>query len=408
MFRDIAVAIFFTSFVCVRSQNLFTSFDKLKPLITTEEKLLEHVSEYIENEEDKIETMKHLLSEIKKERGMKTDLGNPVQSYMLIRRLRKQWIKMDELIGSNKNAEDHRVNIAMLKSSDDKSYPTEKDYKGAIDALLRLQETYNLRVSDIADGHIGRNKTSAPLTATDCFDIGVKAWQVSTSENVCDWMTEAENRLTKDTNYLLPDIFTQRIECSVKEEMKEEKEVRVLLSKIMNLDPDNVYANQKESHLRKKFETDMTVKNYKALCRGEDIGVQRATNMICRYNHYNKPRLFIRPAKEEMLSNEPHVVLFHDILTDTEIDLLIAQARPKLFRALIKDNHTQVESNIRISSIAWLSNLGDTMGLRSVLPRVQDYTGLSTDPQHTHPFQVANYGLGGFYRYHVDDAAVSR
>ncbi|XP_072045346.1 prolyl 4-hydroxylase subunit alpha-1-like isoform X2 [Amphiura filiformis] len=380
MLRDIAVVIFLTCIVCIMSQNLFTSFDKLKPLITTEKELLGYVDEYIQNEEDKIEKIESLLSEIKKERGVKTDLGNPVQSYMLIRRLTRQWVEMDELIGSNKNAEDYRLNIAMLKSSAGESYPSEIDYQGAMDALLRLQDTYDLGVSDIADGHIGRNKSSAPLKAIDCFDLGVKAWEVSTSENVCHWMHEAQSRLSSDTDYLIPNISTHMIECS--KQKKEEEEV-------LKLDPEV-----------------LTCKNYEALCRGEDIGVKHATNLFCRYNHYNKPRLFIRPAKEELVSHEPRVVLFHDALTDKETNLLIAKAKPQLRRAQIRKfagSTTTIDSKTRISSNAWLPNINDELGLQSVLPRVQDYTGLSTDQRHTEPFQVANYGLGGFYKYHRDD-----
>ena len=46
---------------------------------------------------------------------------------------------------------------------DETGYPVKEDYKGALEAILRLQQTYNLTTSEIANGYVGREHRSVPL-----------------------------------------------------------------------------------------------------------------------------------------------------------------------------------------------------------------------------------------------------
>ena len=53
-------------------------------------------------------------------------------------------------------------------SMSDHQMPMNDDYKGAFTALRRLQDTYNLKASDISDGQLG----GLNMTARDCFYAG--------------------------------------------------------------------------------------------------------------------------------------------------------------------------------------------------------------------------------------------
>ncbi len=46
----------------------------------------------------------------------------------------------------------------------------------------------------------------------------------------------------------------------------------------------------------------------------------------CQFTHRNNPILFIQPIKEELVSFSPRIVLFHDAITDYEIQYLIDRA----------------------------------------------------------------------------------
>ena len=54
----------------------------------------------------------------------------------------------------------------------------------------------------------------------------------------------------------------------------------------------------------------------------QEVGF-KSSNLFCRFAHYDNPRLFIRPAKEEVLFYQPRITVFHDILTDKEMATLI-------------------------------------------------------------------------------------
>ena len=66
-------------------------------------------------------------------------------------------------------------------------YPDDEDLEGAAVGLLRLQETYQLATSDLANGFVGGESVGKALSAHDCFEIGKAAYnqKVRTRWNCC-------------------------------------------------------------------------------------------------------------------------------------------------------------------------------------------------------------------------------
>ena len=60
----------------------------------------------------------------------------------------------------------------------------------------------------------------------------------------------------------------------------------------------------------------------------------------------------------------------------------------QLIRSHVYNATMKRQDKIRISSVAWLKQLTNISELQSVLPRIEDYTGLSTDPKDTEAYQV--------------------
>lgn len=48
----------------------------------------------------------------------------------------------------------------------------------------------------------------------------------------------------------------------------------------------------------------------------------------CRYVHNNNPRLLLKPAKEEEVYLNPWIVVYHDVVSDKEIDTIKRIATP--------------------------------------------------------------------------------
>ena len=70
-----------------------------------------------------------------------------------------------------------------------------------------------------------------------------------------------------------------------------------------------------------------------SICKlGHFLPPYRRPNQQCRYLHHGHPYLKLGPFKEEKMLTRPYVVIFHDILSDIEINYLIDKSKPKLSR----------------------------------------------------------------------------
>lgn len=67
------------------------------------------------------------------------------------------------------------------------------------------------------------------------------------------------------------------------------------------------------------------------LCRG-DLRIPPATQaqLKCRYVHNNVPFLRLMPLKEEEAYLEPRIILYRDVMYDSEIDLIKKMAQPRV------------------------------------------------------------------------------
>jgi len=51
------------------------------------------------------------------------------------------------------------------------------------------------------------------------------------------------------------------------------------------------------------------------------------TQLVCRYRRHI-PIFYIRPLKEELLNVDPKVVIYHDVITESEIAMIKQLATP--------------------------------------------------------------------------------
>lgn len=73
-------------------------------------------------------------------------------------------------------------------------------------------------------------------------------------------------------------------------------------------------------------------KLYEALCRGDvQPSPKEMAPLRCRYITNTSAFLRIAPLKVEEVSLDPYVVVFHEVMYDAEIDVIIEKARHKVF-----------------------------------------------------------------------------
>ena len=73
------------------------------------------------------------------------------------------------------------------------AFPSNVDLKGALTAIKRLQDVYNLKASDFTQGPYGLStKTGEPMvTALDAYHIGRIAYLEDDMPATVEWMAEA-------------------------------------------------------------------------------------------------------------------------------------------------------------------------------------------------------------------------
>ena len=73
--------------------------------------------------------------------------------------------------------------------------PREEDLHGAAQALIRLQDVYELDIRDLSKGDLGRNRqrqvTKARLSAQDCLFMGKHCFNSGSLARSLEWFEEA-------------------------------------------------------------------------------------------------------------------------------------------------------------------------------------------------------------------------
>jgi len=431
--------------------ELFTAIVDLERLLDTEKNIAHQLDNYIlaENERlSKLRSFKENYERIHRiaSKDSQTYLANPVNAYLLVKRLTTDWKVVENLVIAGP-AETGRAAIANLTSSVDtvNSFPSAEDLSGAADALIRLQDTYKLDTSTIARGQIPTHysylhsqntkfiSNDLELTAGDCLELGRHAYNMGDHYHTVLWMKEARDRLQEEqlktadeaeiVEYLAFSTFKQG---NVEEALD-------LTYQLLELAPHHpralgnrdYYLNTINSAAAKKKRGDdgdvvvdsfvKTAENpseketerqvYEALCRGEKrMPLRISSQLTCFYWDTKKiPYLTLMKIKVEEAYKKPHLLLFHDIMSDQEINVVKEFSGPRLKRATVQNSQTgQLETaKYRIGKSAWLKD-HEHEAIHRVNQRIEYITGLTATTAEE--LQVVNYGIGGHYDTHFDFA----
>ncbi|KAK9754306.1 2OG-Fe(II) oxygenase superfamily [Popillia japonica] len=345
---------------------------------------------------------------------------NPINAYLLVKRLTTDWKEVRNLITTN-TGEEFMADFDEHKG--DLKFPSEEDLNGAAVALTRLQDTYELDTAALAKGEINGVKYATELTAADCFELGRQSYSNADHYHTQLWMMEADERLKREVN--------QSVERSEILEYLAFSTFKLgdvglaldLTNKLLELIPtheraigNKVYYEDeiaKSNSVQRKGEDETVaiLQNktearlaYEALCRGETTPSDKIlAKLKCRYLDNGNPFLKIAPFKVEEAYAKPDILIFHDVMADDEIATIKALAQPRFQRATVQNFLTGAleTAQYRISKSAWLKEI-EHKHVADVVQRVEDMTGLTMETAEE--LQVVNYGIGGHYEPHYDFA----
>jgi prolyl 4-hydroxylase len=127
--------------------------------------------------------------------------------------------------------------------------------------------------------------------------------------------------------------------------------------------------------------------------------ISTTSKLFCKFhstNFFTK----IAPLKLEIVNFSPFVGIFHDILSDNEIDVLKSFKSHEFHRATTLGGPTgRKVSKERTSMFKFLFDMEHKV-INDLSIRVGDMSGLNMETAEG--LQVQNYGIGGHYNMHHD------
>lgn len=428
--------------------EFFSALGDMQSLVHTQSAFIDRLDSFVASEEDNLARMKKFLAMVEARFGgpqgppipslssIEGDsaslIGNPINAFLLIKYLSKDWRDLTETMFQDGGSEF----ITQLKNDTNLVIPDFDDYKGAMTAIMRLQETYKIDAKTFADGNLGRLRAASPMTAADCFNFGRAAYVDQEWILTVAWMKEA---LSREKLKSVPDSkFVGEILDHLAYATSKTGDFKGALAWAEELGSTNPrhervqgYLNYFKSKMQESVSTrgrtgdlgDEKVairpeatsifdreywlerRTYQALCRGDKAALKltprRKAKLICKYHHGNKPNLLLSPAKIEVVFDRPRLVVIHDILNEAEIEDVLKTANGRLRRATARNARTGMfePADYRISKSTWLPP-STSRTVRSIFNRVGDITNL--DMEFSEDLQVNNYGIGGMYDPHFD------
>uniref|UniRef100_A0A669BRG2 procollagen-proline 4-dioxygenase n=1 Tax=Oreochromis niloticus TaxID=8128 RepID=A0A669BRG2_ORENI len=424
--------IHFLVFTSCSAHDFFTSIGHMTDLLFTEKDLVTSLKDYIRAEESKLEQIKKWADKLDVLSAAATQdpegfLGHPVNAFKLMKRLNTEWGELESLVLTD--VSDVFISNLTIQRQ---YFPNDDDQTGAAKALMRLQDTYQLDTNAISTGEL----PGLTLTVDDCYDLGKVAYSEADYYHTELWMAQALRQLDQGEPSRAVDAVTvlDYLSYSVYQQGELERYLQTgALLFFCPLDPTHQRANgnlkyfeyqlakqkkvekvekveekEEETKVRQRRESKDDYlterKKYEQLCRGQGIKLtpRRQSRLFCRYYDNNRhPRYVIGPVKQEDEWDSPHIVRYHNIVSEKDMEKVKELAKPRLRRATVHDPQTGklTTAHYRVSKSAWLGAYEHPV-VDKINQLIEDVTGLNV--KTAEDLQVANYGLGGQYEPHFD------
>ncbi|KAI4458951.1 prolyl 4-hydroxylase alpha subunit [Holotrichia oblita] len=411
--------------------ELYTALVELEGLLHTEYAVITAINNYITAQEQKMLLLRKYVETYtdqykKASEDVQAYVENPINAYLLVKRLTTDWEVVQDLIITN-TGEEFIADFDELKGS--LKFPSDEDLNGAAVALTRLQKTYKLDTPSLANGEINGVKYATELTAADCFELGRQSYTNDDHYHTQLWMMEADKRLKLEVNQSVERSKILEYLAFSTYKLGDVRLALDLTNKLLELVP----THEKALNNKVYYEVEIAKSNT-AQRKGEDGSVPSVDNITeviyvfilrfllaspteeemqpsdeilaelkCGYMDNGNPFLKIAPFKVEEAYLDPQILIFHDVMADDEIATIKALAQPRFQRAVVQNFTTGVmqPSSYRIGKVAWLKET-EHKHVADVVQRVEDMTGLTM--KTAEDLQVLNYGIGGHYEPHYDFA----
>ncbi|XP_077578909.1 prolyl 4-hydroxylase subunit alpha-3 [Stigmatopora nigra] len=425
---------------CLCGCEMFTSLVDVRQAIHVERKLIAHLKTYIHQEWQRLREVTRFYGKVRNLHselygGASDGMANPLVAFALLKRLHADWFN----VVRSQQADENIQALRWSHEQEESNLPKWEDVDGAARGLLRLQDVYALHVGSLAAGRFRRvgggdrlsdvytPAVATPLSGDDCFSVGKVAYDQEDYYHSVPWLQESVElfravggRPSLETEATLEDALDHLAFSHFK--MGNISRALSVSQELLHYDPTNMRVLRNVE----KYEKLLTLATppvplgrpatkylktrdaYERLCRvavpqSHLLPVRKPIQLSCDYFTNGNPSLTLLPARREVLSLRPFVVLYHDFVSDGESRQIKNLALIGLRRSVVAAGEKQATAEYRISKSAWLKDSAHAV-VAKMDRRISMVTGLNT----THPsgeyLQVVNYGIGGHYEPHFDHA----
>ncbi|XP_058982692.1 uncharacterized protein LOC101899183 [Musca domestica] len=397
-------------------KSFSTSIAGMENLLLMESTLIASVQQFTEELEQKVRRLKSLLDELQTENQKGLDnteeyLHNPLNGYALIRRMYYDWPNI-ELFMSEPINNAHVEVIQQLRPQ----MPSYADLSEACEAIYRLQITYGLDPADMVEGILNNKQYNVQMKPLDRYFMGYYLFGQEKYFHSAYWtyqaiMSHEDSDYNAIMDFGLEKVYALYGETLVKQNRV--KDALVAIQHAFTLKPHDARLMQRRNAIELLVNTTTDEASeflvpeadpYQLGCRG--FYSNYISNLHCLYNRTAAPFLHLAPLKMEILQLDPYMVLYHDMISDNEIEELKNMARPDLKRATVysDDNKQPIVVRTRTAKSTGIDEQISAT-TRRLNQRIMDMTGMDTEGSEA--LQIMNYGLGGHYDTHYDFFNVS-
>ncbi|XP_043065082.1 prolyl 4-hydroxylase subunit alpha-1-like isoform X2 [Drosophila ficusphila] len=405
----------------VSHKNYITSKEKRMQLLEKDRQLIILLNSYAVELQDKIDTLRGVAKAFRERlyeaNGREEEyLSNPLKNLFLVRQMHEDWDPVEKFMQQTVGQDYNSVQIKSIEKLH-QDIPSQDDLNEASQAIFQIIHAYDLEPKDVARGLVDGVQYSGNLSAKDCIAMGRYSLKTGNFKVASKWLNLAKVLLMDRprkyhevmavthtdvalllARYLIGRNVSSALEMLTKDSMFGETGKAVAWHFYDNAPPPRTHLVSTEWK-----------ESFNHLCRSVSRRQSKGSKPMrlhCRYNTTTAPFLKLAPFRMEELSLSPYIVLYHNVLSDGEIEKLERMSELFLKRSTVINvkNNTRHVSPTRTADGVWLplphTKLDDRMLLSRISLRIGDLTGL--DMTHGRAMQFLKYGFGGHFVPHHD------
>ncbi|KAH8378561.1 hypothetical protein KR200_011496, partial [Drosophila serrata] len=377
-----------------------TSVLGLIKLFELEREFMENFTLYADDLQEKANNL-NFLDALKRPRyttymERETFVPNPLNAFGLIRRLNQDWPKLQ-------NYSKKAVGLVHLDAMKEilTRAPDDHDMNETLQRMHRIETTYDLHAKDIANGLLQSKQFNYNLTSRECLVIAQHKFGFGDYHRSLRWFKAAlehnivGNKVNEENSFKAFVTAVVKRNISLSNQSLDNEDLQQLVNKKIQTPKDMeefissklTLWDMENTNSTDRTKTPLTA--HKIGCRG--LYPKRTHGLVCRYNSTTTPFLRLAPLKMEEISLDPYMVMYHEVISNKEIEDLKGEIKQKM------DNGWADLTEV-VSRIYWIKN--ESIIRERINHRITDMTGF--DIQEFPALQLANFGVGGYFRPHHD------